>query len=435
MTTNRTMLCAAVAMVGLALGASPAAADDVPLPTAQAVAMHAEFLTQAPTPDNPGVTCIVDTGVNSNPDTDAAVIGRQTIYPGDGTDGDPVAHHGTYLAMNIAAPTNGWGMVGIAPQTRILSIRAIDNGAHTFQSVPYKTALDQCIQAKVQGGVNVTAALLALGHADTDTSAVGQAVQDEISTVRAHGISVVVAGGNDRGGGVQWPARFGPAFAVGGSDSSGNFCVSSSRGPELDLSALGCGADSALWDTGAPATIDGTSTSAGLVAGVLTALRAYRPELTPDEAEQVFTSTADRLGAGKVINVAAAFRAAGLGPMVDAYRPPPPAVPPAPVVINVSTVCPDGRALCQKPQLGRATRRQGTLTLTVTAVPPGAFLQARVSNRWHSSTTASVTLRLRRWKRIFLRFAGIDGDRSPSLVIKPRDLAAKKRRNHHRQGL
>jgi subtilisin family serine protease len=170
MTTNRTMLCAAVAMVGLALGASPAAADDVPLPTAQAVAMHAEFLTQAPTPDNPGVTCIVDTGVNSNPDTDAAVIGRQTIYPGDGTDGDPVAHHGTYLAMNIAAPANGWGMVGIAPQTRILSVRAIDNGAHTFQSVAYTKGLDACLNAKVVSQVNITTALLALGHSATDTT-------------------------------------------------------------------------------------------------------------------------------------------------------------------------------------------------------------------------------------------------------------------------
>jgi hypothetical protein len=78
--------------------------------------MHAEFLTQAPTPPTPGVTCVIDTGVNGNPDNDAAVIGRQTVYPGDGTDGDSDAHHGTYLAMNIAAPTNNWGMIGIAPK-------------------------------------------------------------------------------------------------------------------------------------------------------------------------------------------------------------------------------------------------------------------------------------------------------------------------------
>ena len=146
----------AAALLGLTLGAGRAHADDVPLPTAQAKAMHAEFLTQAPTPPNPGVTCIVDTGVNSNYDTDAALIGRESIYPGDGSDGDPDAHHGTYLAMNIAAPANGWGMVGIAPQTRILSIRAIESGAHTFQSQSYTQRLGpRALIAKVNGGVNV----------------------------------------------------------------------------------------------------------------------------------------------------------------------------------------------------------------------------------------------------------------------------------------
>ena len=162
--TATTPLAAPVAILALLLGATPALADDVPLPTAQATAMHAEFLTQAPTPATPGVTCVVDTGVNSNPDNDASVIGRQTVYPGDGSDGDPDAHHGTYLAMNIAAPANGWGMVGIAPQTRILSIRAIDNGAHNFLSSAYEQGLDRCWQAKANAGVNVETAVLALGH-------------------------------------------------------------------------------------------------------------------------------------------------------------------------------------------------------------------------------------------------------------------------------
>jgi hypothetical protein len=434
LTTTRTTLSVVLAVLALAFGAGPAVADDVPLPTAQAVAMHAEFLTQAPTPDNPGVTCIVDTGVNSNYDTDPAVIGRQTIYPGDGTDGDPVAHHGTYLAMNIAAPANGWGMVGIAPQTRILSIRAIDNGAHTFQSVAYTQGLDRCRSAKVNDGVNVTTALLALGHAATDTTADGQAVQAKIDQLRANGISVVAAAGND-GGGVQWPGRYGSAFAVGGTDSNGNFCGSSSRGPELDVSALGCGDDSALLDTGAPATIDGTSTSAGLVAGVLTALRAYRPELTPDQAEQLLTSTANDTLQMNVVNVAAAFRAAGLEGMVDAYHPPLPTAAPTPAIINVGTACPDGRMLCQKPQLVRAKRLHSKITLTVAAVPPGAFLQARVSSRWHNSTTASVTLRVKHWRRIILRFGGLDGDHSPSLTITPRELRRHLHRKRHNHGL
>src|SRR3954453_23990215 len=363
-----TTAAALLAAVLLAVSATRVVADDVPLPTAQAVAMHAEFLAQAPPPATQGVTCVVDTGVNSNPDTDTAVIDRQTVYPGDGSDGDAEAHHGTYLAMNIAAPANGWGMVGIAPQTRILSVRAIENGANTFQSPSYRSGLDRCWQVSLQRGANVVTALLALGHADTDTTVDGQAVQDEIDFLRAHGVSVVAAAGNDAGA-VQWPARYGSALAVGATDAGGGPCTSASRGLALDLSALGCGDDSALWDTGEPAAIDGSSTSAGLVAGVLTALRAYKPELTPDQAEQLFVSNADTAGAGKVINVTAAFRGAGLGAMVDAYHPPPPQTPPTPAVITVGTICPDGGVLsCQKPQLAGGNRRHAKVTLTVAAL-------------------------------------------------------------------
>jgi hypothetical protein len=420
-------------LVAFAAAALPAAADDVPLPTAQAQAMHAEFLAQAPTPATPGVTCVVDTGVNSNPDNDASFIDRQTVYPGDGSDGDPDAHHGTYLAMNIAAPANGWGMIGIAPQTRILSIRAIDNGAHNFLSPAYTQGLDLCRQAKVQRSVNVTTALLALGHADTDTTGDGQTVQSKIDQLRANGISVVAAAGND-GGGVQWPARYGPAFAVAASDANGGFCDTASRGTALDLSALGCRDDSALWDTGEPATIDGSSTSAGLVAGVLTALRAYKPELTPDQAEQLLVSNADNAGAGKVINVAAAFRAVGLGGMVDAYHPLSPQTPPTPAVITVGTLCPDGGVLsCQKPQLAAGKRRHDKVTLTVTSLPSGAFLQARVKRRWHTSTSPSITLRAKHWKKIRLRFASIDGEHSRTLTVKPRTLSKLSRKKHHRR--
>jgi hypothetical protein len=427
---DKATIATAVSTVGLALCAAPASADDIPLPTAQAVAMHAEFLTQAPTPANPGVTCIVDTGVNSNYDTDAAVIGRETIYPGDGSDGDTDAHHGTYLAMNMAAPANGWGMVGIAPQTRILSIRAIDNGAHTFQSPSYTTGLDRCLNAKVNTGINVTTVLLALGRPDTDTTSDGLAVQNKIDQLRSNGVSVVAASGNDAGR-VQWPARYVSALAVGATRSDGAFCESSSQGPELDLSALGCGDDSALWDTGAAATIDGSSTSAGLVAAVLSALRAYKPELTPDQAEQLLVRTADATRAGKVINVGAAFREAGLDAMADAYQPPPPRTPPTPVVISLGTACPDGRVLCQRPELVRSQRSQRRVTLIVRSLPSGAFLQARVSRRWHNSTKTSVTLRVRRWKRIILRFAGIDGDHGPALTLTRRDLRGHARPHRH----
>ena len=72
-----------------------------------------------------------------------------------------------------------------------------------------------------------------------------------------------------------------------------------------------------------------------------------------------------------MINVAAAFRAAGLGAMVDAYQPPAPALPPTPAIINVGAICPDGRVLCEKPMLADGKRKRDKITLTVDRFPPG----------------------------------------------------------------
>ena len=167
---------------------------------------------------------------------------------------------------------------------------------------------------------------------------------------------------------------------------------------------------------------------------MLTALRAYKPELTPDQAEQLLLSAADTARAGKVINVAAAFRAAGLGAMVDGYHPPPPQTPPTPAVITVGTICPDGGVLsCQKPKLADGKRKPGKVILTVASLPPGAFLQARVKRRWHTSTSSSITLNAKHWKKIQLRFASIDGEHSHTLTVKPRTLRKLNRKHHRRR--
>ena len=153
------------------------------------------------------------------------------------------------------------------------------------------------------------------------------------------------------------------------------------------------------------------------------------------QAEELLSSTADTAGGAKVINVGAAFRAAGLGAMVDAYQAPTPTLPPTPAVINVGAICADGRVLCEKPTLADARRQRDKITLTVRSVPPGAFLQARVRRRWHNSTTNTVTLRVKHPRKIILRFGSIDGDRSPSLTITPRDLRRHKGKRRHHQGL
>ncbi len=96
---NRHLTSAIAAALALAAATptSPAQAQELAL-TAQAVAAHAEFLTQAPPPPVQGVLCLVDSGVDLNPDTEPNLIGRESVFDGTVDDVTPY-HHGTYVAM------------------------------------------------------------------------------------------------------------------------------------------------------------------------------------------------------------------------------------------------------------------------------------------------------------------------------------------------
>ncbi len=119
-----------------------------PYPTSQAVAADAQFLEYAPPPAQPGVVCLVDSGVDPNPDTTAALVGAEAEGANWGT-GDGLAQtlplveghpagHGTEMAMLMAAPENGWGMVGIAPTSvRVYSIRVVPPGETGFPFSAY----------------------------------------------------------------------------------------------------------------------------------------------------------------------------------------------------------------------------------------------------------------------------------------------------------
>ena len=56
------------------------------VPTTMASVIHAEFLLDAPPPPppyKPAAVCVVDTGVDINPDTQAAVVAARYAYDGD----------------------------------------------------------------------------------------------------------------------------------------------------------------------------------------------------------------------------------------------------------------------------------------------------------------------------------------------------------------
>ncbi|MEA2267500.1 MAG: Subtilase family, partial [Solirubrobacteraceae bacterium] len=162
----------------------------------------------------------------------------------------------------------------------------------------------------------------------------------------------------------------------------------------------------------------GTSYAAPVVSAVLAALRAYKPSLTVAEAERLLLDTAKPGGAGRRLDAAAAFRAAGLTPYVTAPDPLAPAAPAAPtggaepnaapaaanggppaVMQHVQAMRP-GDPLAslgvRRPKLRASTYRRGVLTVVVSGVPDFGRAVFTVDRRTYSRASGKLRIRLKR---------------------------------------
>lgn len=151
--------------------------------------------------------------------------------------------------------------------------------------------------------------VFALGGSSIDADEAAE-LENRIHVMRrdAH-VNVVAAAGNG-GGEPEFPGRFSSSFTVAGVDGSDGLCGFSARGNGVDLAAPAC--DIEQGDAhGDMYAMSGTSYAAPIVAGVLAAVRSYRPDLSADEAERLLVRTA-RPGPYPVVNAEAALRAIGL---------------------------------------------------------------------------------------------------------------------------
>jgi hypothetical protein len=305
------MLAAAASIV---LCAPAAYGEELPFPSHQLQADRGAFLPFASPPAQPVGVCIIDSGVDLNPDTQPVVVDREALDGGNPGDVSPDLH-GTRMAMEAAAvPGNDWGMVGAAPgAVRIVSIRATNTeGVLSFNA--YKQAVLLCEQRAARYNIKVIS--LSVGFQGTPVPEQLAQFEDVVQDARArYGIDVAAAAGNEGGSQVSYPAAAPGVLAVGASDAQRERCAFSNIGPQLALLAPGCDLEEANPLTGAVEYDEaGTSFSEADAAAVLAALRAYRPDLGPEEAEQLMRSTA--AAAGGVLDVTALFQAAGLGGVI-----------------------------------------------------------------------------------------------------------------------
>jgi membrane-anchored mycosin MYCP len=405
---RRLLIVSAIAL----LPPAPAAADQVEI-TSQAKAAKADFLLRATPPTAAAAICLVDTGVNNNPDT-SRVLAHTSVDGGAVVDTSP-SLHGTQMAMFIGAPSNGYGMVGLWPSARIVSVRANVPGQDAFIAAGYVYGLRQCQKDAEQYATKVV--LLAFSSQSQLSPEESDALATEVTTARSHGISVVAAAGNTAGAPVGTPANVSGALSIGAtSTGTGNLCDFSATGALLF--APGCVLDGADPATGQPTTgQQGTSHGAAIVAASLAALRTWRPDLTPDDADRLLNDTAAAFPGGRRLDLTAAFTAAGLGAITQPLPPPAPLPPPLP---------PASKQRMPKPKLtirSRGSGKKRVMTVKASNRPRGARVTIRVYVRGHGGklrrvaartrSSSTVRIRVRSWRRVTAGFTDPSGQRLP----------------------
>jgi len=215
--------------------------------------------------------------------------------------------HGNTCAGFILASINNKGISGIAPKSKLIAIKQVDdNDANLIRAFEY---------AKNQGAKVISCSW--------GTGQVSETIVSELKSLYNAGITVVFASGNDgidldQAGydesEVPW------VIGVGGSGENNDVTSYSNYGSNIDI--LAPSGDTQLSsgilgidDTGSNgsqnqknivnnnyAFTDGTSFACPIVAGAASLMYSVNPNITPAQIKDIIISTADKIGGVNLYN-------------------------------------------------------------------------------------------------------------------------------------
>ena len=247
---------------------------------------------------------VLDSGVDpAQPDLAGSVItGRD--YTGSGrTAGGPFwGVHGTALASIIAGhghgPHHADGIMGVAPQAQILSVRVtLDTKDPLLASPTVVAALPQAIARGIDYAVRHGAQVIDLPldpavQAGGTTQGGSPAERSAVEAALAKGV-VLVAPSGDNGAGtdtVNYPAAYPGVISVGAFGQGFVKAPFTSHQPYATLTAAGNGVIAANGPA-AYAKMKSTSAASAVVAGIAALIRSQFPTFTPAQVEQALTSS------------------------------------------------------------------------------------------------------------------------------------------------
>ncbi|RYZ96084.1 MAG: peptidase S8 [Sphingobacteriaceae bacterium] len=236
---------------------------------------------------NANVTiAIIDTGVEAtHEDLSNKIVSGFTDFSGSSEKLDPHGH-GTHCAGVAAAATNnGIGIVGMAPNAKIMPIQVLNAaGAGSNASVAAGIMFAADSSAKVLS--------MSLGGPD-DSAAIRTAVNHAIS----QGKVMVAAMGNSAltGNPTSYPANYSGVIAVGATDATDIRANFSQYGNHIAVSAPGVNIYS-TFKGNSYSYMSGTSMACPAVAGLAALMLANKPTLTPSEIRTKIQNGTDDLG-------------------------------------------------------------------------------------------------------------------------------------------
>lgn len=326
---RRTGALASAAALTLLLSAAPAHADGIRDRQWELTAMHTQQAWR--TTKGKGVTvAVLDTGVDgSHPDLAGQVLpGNDLVGFGAGQGSRDWARHGTAMAGIIAGHGHGAdnqsGVLGIAPEARILPVRVILESTDPARKQARETkggALADGIRWAADNGADV----INLSLGDDSASAHPEPAEDAaIQYALGKGAVVVASAGNggDQGDHISYPAAYPGVIAVAAVDKNGTHASFSTRRWYATVSAPGV--DVVIADPDRKYYEGwGTSAASAFVSGAVALVRSTNPGLSPAQIKKLLEDTArnapeggrdDARGYGMIDPAAALTAAAKLKP-------------------------------------------------------------------------------------------------------------------------
>ncbi len=211
------------------------------------------------------------------------------------------ASHGNISAGFIVAPINGIGIIGTAPEAKLIIIK---------QELAIDSKIIEAFEYAKNNGAKVI-------NCSWGTEYVSDAVIAELKSLYEAGITVVFASGNDGislDNGASDESEVEWVIGVGASGENNDVTEYSNYGKHIDILAPGGNIARSvgmlgLDDTGTQGSTynyglvsnnytfsNGTSFSTPVVAGVIALMYSINPNITPKQVRDILITTADKIG-------------------------------------------------------------------------------------------------------------------------------------------